>query len=255
MDWIKCEFHCHTTNSDGKLSPREVLKLYKKNGYDVVAITDHDIFTKPDYIPEDLLWIPAEEFTVDIRGLPIYPPGVPKWAKFWFHVLTFYIDQTIDSIRKFKKAMAEGALAFHAHPWTTTPDELLLAAMKEIRFHGQEICNGSFGCFALMIGHIPRSIGGSDGHGTDTAPYCTVVSYVLAEKTKDDVYEALLENKVVIRCRRFLFGTNRSIAKKFEREFGKKVHIVTELESILKMPFAAPVAASTYLKRLVFQKS
>ena len=115
MDWIRCEFHCHTTNSDGKLSPREVLKLYKKNGYDVVAITDHDIFTKPDYIPEDLLWIPGEEFTMDVRNLPIYPPGVPKWAKFWFHVLTFYIDETINNIKEFKEAVAEGALAFHAH--------------------------------------------------------------------------------------------------------------------------------------------
>ena len=39
---IKAEFHCHTTASDGTLSPSEVVMLAKKKNVKVLAITDHD---------------------------------------------------------------------------------------------------------------------------------------------------------------------------------------------------------------------
>lgn len=38
----KAEFHCHTTSSDGTLSPRETVLLAKENGVEILAITDHD---------------------------------------------------------------------------------------------------------------------------------------------------------------------------------------------------------------------
>lgn len=39
---IKAEFHCHTTASDGTLSPTEVVQLAKTNKVSILAITDHD---------------------------------------------------------------------------------------------------------------------------------------------------------------------------------------------------------------------
>jgi hypothetical protein len=186
---------------------------------------------------------------MDIRRLPIYPPGVPKWAKFWFHVLTLYIEDSIENVKDFKKAIAEGSLAFHAHPWTTTPDELLEAAMKEIRLHGQEITNGSFGCFSAPLGHTPRAVGGSDGHGTRMAPYCTVVTYVLADRNREDVYEALLENKTVIQCRRLFFSTNRKIAKEFEKEFNVKTKIVDITDTLTSLPLLGISVVSNVLLR------
>lgn len=38
----KGDFHNHTTASDGKLSPSELVELAKKEGLDIIAITDHD---------------------------------------------------------------------------------------------------------------------------------------------------------------------------------------------------------------------
>ncbi|MCY6370809.1 PHP domain-containing protein [Clostridium ganghwense] len=38
----KGDFHNHTTASDGKLSPCELVKLAKKEDLDIIAITDHD---------------------------------------------------------------------------------------------------------------------------------------------------------------------------------------------------------------------
>mgnify|MGYP000912382009 CR=1 FL=1 len=49
---FKGNLHAHTTRSDGTLTPEESIEKYKKNGYDFLAITDHNMF-----FPE------ADEFT------------------------------------------------------------------------------------------------------------------------------------------------------------------------------------------------
>jgi predicted metal-dependent phosphoesterase TrpH len=38
---LLCDFHVHTTHSDGKLPMREVVDLFGRAGHDVIAITDH----------------------------------------------------------------------------------------------------------------------------------------------------------------------------------------------------------------------
>lgn len=38
---LKVNLHTHTTLSDGAKTPKEVAEIYKKAGYDVIAITDH----------------------------------------------------------------------------------------------------------------------------------------------------------------------------------------------------------------------
>jgi len=40
---FKTNLHCHTTVSDGLLTPEQVKEAYKKKGYSVVAFTDHDV--------------------------------------------------------------------------------------------------------------------------------------------------------------------------------------------------------------------
>ncbi|NTU94224.1 MAG: phosphotransferase [Chlorobiaceae bacterium] len=41
MQWLYCDFHIHTTWSDGKYSLDNVVSLYGEAGFDVIAITDH----------------------------------------------------------------------------------------------------------------------------------------------------------------------------------------------------------------------
>ena len=48
--FLLCDFHVHTTWSDGRLSIREVVDLYGQTGrFDVIAITDH-ILMKRDLL-------------------------------------------------------------------------------------------------------------------------------------------------------------------------------------------------------------
>ena len=39
--WYKGNLHMHTTRSDGQLSPEEAVALYRRAGYDFIALTDH----------------------------------------------------------------------------------------------------------------------------------------------------------------------------------------------------------------------
>jgi hypothetical protein len=43
--WLRCALHAHTTNSDGELSPPELVRHYEDAGFDVLAITDHWVRT------------------------------------------------------------------------------------------------------------------------------------------------------------------------------------------------------------------
>lgn len=45
-NFYKANLHCHTTISDGQLTPAEVKKIYKERGYSIVAYTDHNAFVQ-----------------------------------------------------------------------------------------------------------------------------------------------------------------------------------------------------------------
>ena len=40
--YFKANMHCHTTCSDGRLTPEEIKEAYKARGYSIVAYTDHE---------------------------------------------------------------------------------------------------------------------------------------------------------------------------------------------------------------------
>ena len=62
--WLKGNLHCHSTTSDGALSPEVLAEGFAGKGYDFLAITDHDIYKSYDEISNDkILLIPGVEVT------------------------------------------------------------------------------------------------------------------------------------------------------------------------------------------------
>ena len=53
-NFYKANLHCHTTISDGRKTPEEVRRIYKEQGYSVVAFTDHDVFIPHPELAEDI---------------------------------------------------------------------------------------------------------------------------------------------------------------------------------------------------------
>jgi 3',5'-nucleoside bisphosphate phosphatase len=41
MEWLYCDFHIHSTWSDGHFSISDIISMYGNAGFDVIAITDH----------------------------------------------------------------------------------------------------------------------------------------------------------------------------------------------------------------------
>ena len=51
--FYKANLHCHTTISDGRMTPEEVKAYYKERGYSVVAFTDHCIMLPHPELNDD----------------------------------------------------------------------------------------------------------------------------------------------------------------------------------------------------------
>lgn len=60
---LKGGLHCHTTRSDGRGDPAEVIRLHVQNGYDFLALTDHRYYNYKNFAPEtEITIIPGMEY-------------------------------------------------------------------------------------------------------------------------------------------------------------------------------------------------
>ena len=56
----KANLHCHSSVSDGRLTPEELKAAYKSLGYSVVAYSEHDIMVQNHHLrDEDFLPLTA----------------------------------------------------------------------------------------------------------------------------------------------------------------------------------------------------
>jgi predicted metal-dependent phosphoesterase TrpH len=142
---LLCELHAHTTWSDGDLTPTELVDLYGRSGFDVLAVTDHAIRADdpwpdrpavrapdfPAYLDEiesqarraralyDLLVLPGLELTYEdadpLRAAHAVAVGLREHVS-----LDGGLEQALDDAR------AAGAALIAAHPYepSTAPDAL-----------------------------------------------------------------------------------------------------------------------------------
>ncbi|MEX0765905.1 MAG: hypothetical protein WD140_03780 [bacterium] len=73
-EYRKAQLHCHTTESDGRLTPHELLEQYRAAGYSFVCITDHNRVTRYTRLDSaTFVTIPATEDTVSRWIKPLGP--------------------------------------------------------------------------------------------------------------------------------------------------------------------------------------
>lgn len=120
LPFLKANFHSHTTESDGRLSPADAAGFYEYAGYDVLAITDH---RKVTMLPssEQLLLIPGIELDYVLPGQWVHMLGLGMDASVsnrWNRSGT--PQEGIDLIREL------GGLAVLAHPaWSLNTPEFM----------------------------------------------------------------------------------------------------------------------------------
>lgn len=70
-NWYKGNLHSHSTVSDGRLSPEELVKVYYEKGYNFLALTDHSIYSYwKELGREDFIIIPGVEIAIDEISRP-----------------------------------------------------------------------------------------------------------------------------------------------------------------------------------------
>ena len=65
--FLKGALHCHTTRSDGRGDPADVIKLHKENGYDFMALTDHRFYNYENFSDVPMIMVPGMEMDRDFN--------------------------------------------------------------------------------------------------------------------------------------------------------------------------------------------
>lgn len=130
--WLRGNLHAHTTLSDGRLSPGEVLAAYEREGYDFLAISDHDRLVPPDDYRDAtrLLLLPAVEVTA--RGPHMLAIGVQS-----------IVEPDADRQRCIEQAAGMGGITILNHPnWGVGYNHFPQERMEALRgYAGIEIYN------------------------------------------------------------------------------------------------------------------
>ena len=74
--FFKGNLHCHTTNSDGKLTPEECKAFYREHGYDFLSITDHRKLSEETHMEDGMLVLCGMEMDYFLPGEVVHLVGV-----------------------------------------------------------------------------------------------------------------------------------------------------------------------------------
>lgn len=110
--WLKGNFHCHTTQSDGTRTPEETIAAYRDDNYDFLAITDHRKYfdgKRGVELAGRMLLIPGQECHVP-----------PDYEGFYHHMVSLGARELVPDFEDGQEIInainARGGLAIVAHP-------------------------------------------------------------------------------------------------------------------------------------------
>ncbi len=111
--------HAHSTNSDGRLTPAQVVELYRRQGYDFIAVTDH--FLEQYGFPiTDTTLLRTPDFTT-LLGAELHTPALSN-GELW-HILAVGLPRDFAPPRPGEnapelaaRAAEAGAFVGLAHP-------------------------------------------------------------------------------------------------------------------------------------------
>lgn len=133
---LKANLHTHTTNSDGKFTPAQIIDMYKDAGYDVLNFSDHSVVNKVSEYDGMGMTL--------ISGIELHPMG-PRGIR--WHILAVGVKEDfantmpVTGQEAVDSAIVSGAVVFCAHPYWCgfTPAEV----MQLERIAGIEVYNTS----------------------------------------------------------------------------------------------------------------
>jgi len=202
--WLRCQFHAHTTNSDGDATPAGLCDHYARAGFDVLAITDHWHVT--DHPTDDIVVIPSSELSARCEG----PSDEAEVLALGVGVLPEVRDYfpTIEALAAWIREQRGAPYLCHPYWSGLAPRHYLEApslAGLEVYNGGSELTQGS-GLSSvhwddiLQLGATPFAIATDDSHypGQDSRLGWTMV--LAAERSAAAVVDALLHGRAYGSC-------------------------------------------------------
>jgi len=201
--YFKGDTHCHTVNSDGKLTYAEIAKKAKKAGLDYLIITDHNNSTEGQPLPviDGLTVIPGLEFTNFFGHMNMW--GVPRP-----YDGSYAVNTLEDFLPLNQQADGRGAVQSLNHPF---------CAMcpwkweKDFIYQNLEVWNGLMREDNLIAvlwwqeelakGRRLGAVGGSDYHGVfpSFGFLGSPVNIVYAlSQSQEDILSALREGRSIL---------------------------------------------------------
>lgn len=232
---MKCDFHIHTSFSDGTVWPTVRVDEAYREGLDAIAITDHLEYRPYLQEVEKLTGFPVKELShnlsyelaqaqaknrgiILVRGSEItrsMPPGHSN-AIFITNADELATTEYMDS---FRAAKTQNAFIFWNHPgwlaqqpdttlWFNEHTQLLQQGMMQ----GIEVVNGSYFIEAhrWCLEKKLTMVGNSDVHGP-FAPFApgkhrTMTLVFAREATPEAIHEALKERRTAVYHEDFVIG-------------------------------------------------
>jgi hypothetical protein len=150
--WYRGNVHTHSSRSDARLTPAEVIDFYRTNGYDFIALTDHLIFANPaDWEAQpDFLVVPGiENHGVDPES------GMYHLVGLGGDMAPATRCQPLDSFRgEVERLLSHGMLVHFAHPYWSGQQARHLAEID--------------GPVAVEVYNVSTDVGTDKGYSDET---------------------------------------------------------------------------------------
>ena len=180
--WGVAELHCHTTASDGVVSPAELVETAERLGLDVLAVTDHDTIHGA---------LRARDHAQAIGARVEVIVGMEVTTRRQDHIVGLFLEQAPGIFRSVPDTVdeihAQGGLAVVAHPFLGLPSSIssrrLVEALRHCQFDGIEAENPYMRqgardrLSAFLNDHgdgVGAQVGASDAHFGDLAKAVTL---------------------------------------------------------------------------------
>lgn len=143
--FFKAAMHCHSTNSDGKLSVQEQKELFKKQGYSVVAFTDHEHLIDNSHLDdENFLTITSCEIAIKefpeqstLKNTLMRVTHLNLYAQNQHNVVTPCYNSVYDH---FKNPSIEDKIKFNGEYQRIYSKDGINAIIKEAKSKGFLVC-------------------------------------------------------------------------------------------------------------------
>ena len=215
---LKGGLHCHTTRSDGKCTPEEVIRLHAENGYDFLAITDHRCYNFTNYAPDsNVLIIPGIEVNASLtnnNGLCFHTVSLgPAPEKNGFKQDERIESGCVEDWKGFQRMVDElksrNNIAFYCHPdWSRTPARsfeniegyfaMEIWNSSSAIEYGMDVDNGIIWDELLVAGKPIYAVAVDDGHAKER--HCNGWVRVKANKDIDSILTALTKGEFYSSC-------------------------------------------------------